>query len=238
VAARRKNRRGGFILLFGSKRLMSNETGEPIAAKCPRCGAEDSLKGIKVRSWFTIFFVPLFPIGSAHRFTQCNRCGASFAMPPEQFVGAAAKADALQLQRAISMYNSLRASPVNSITLNELMQLYASIGEYSQAVSAAADFPQALNASEQCMATLARVYISQDEYSVAMQWLDQALARDPDLPEAQYYKAVALLRRTPGDARKAIPFARAAKKADYPGADELLKEAEEKLGSPVEAVEG
>ena len=151
-------------------------------------------------------------------------------MPPEQFAGAAARADAIQMQRAISMYNSLRASPINSITLNELMQLYASIGEFKQAVSAAADFPQALNASEQCMSTLARVYLSQDNYAAAMQWLDTALARNADLSEAQYYKAVAFLRRSPGDPAKAIPFARSAKKADYPGAEELLKEAQEKLG--------
>jgi predicted Zn-dependent protease len=225
-------------LLFGSKRLMSNDTGEPVAAKCPKCGAEDSLKGIKVRSWFTIFFVPIFPIGSAHRFTQCGRCGASFAMPPEQFAGAAAKADAMQLQRAISMYNSLRASPANSITLNELMQLYASIGELPQAVSAAADFPHALNASEQCMTTLARVYLSQDDFKGAIQWLNLALTRNAELPEAQYYKAIALLRGSPSDPQKAITFAKAARKSEYPGAEELIKEAEEKLGAPVETVEG
>src|ERR1039458_7297660 len=101
---------------------MSNETGEPVDAKCPRCGADGTLRGISVRSWFTIFFIPLFPLGRGRRFTQCEKCGASFAMPPEQFAGAAARADAAQMQRAIAMYNSLRASPANSITLNDLMQ--------------------------------------------------------------------------------------------------------------------
>lgn len=208
---------------------MSNETGEPVDAKCPRCGAAGSLRGIKVRSWFTIFFVPLFPLGRGQRFTQCGACQASFPMPPEEFIGAAARADAIQMQRAISMYNSLRSSPANSITLNELMQLYASMGEYSQAISAAADFSQALNSSEQCMSTLGRIYLSQNDYAGAIQWLDAALARNADLTEAQYFKALALLRGSPSEPQKAISFARAAKKGDYPGADELLKEAEEKL---------
>ncbi len=164
--------------------------------------------------------------------TQCSQCGASFAMAPEEFVGAAARADAAQVQRAIAMYNSLRSSPANSITLNELMQLYGSIGEYSQAVSAAADFPQALNSSEQCMCTLGRIYISQNDFAAALQWLDHALARNPEMGEAQYFKAMALLRGTPGDPQKAVGCARAAKKSNFPGADELLKEAQERLGIP------
>jgi tetratricopeptide (TPR) repeat protein len=205
---------------------MSNETGEPVAAKCPRCGAVDSLKGIRVRSWFTIFFMPIFPLGRGQRFTQCKKCQASFAMPPEQFVGAAARADARQMQRAIAMYNSMRVSPANCITMNELMQLYALMGEYSQAASAAAEYPQAVNNSEQCMTTLGRVYLAQDEYAAALQWLDAALTHDPDLAEAQYFKAVAHLKTTPPDAAKAAAAARAAKKLDYPGADEVLSEAE------------
>jgi tetratricopeptide (TPR) repeat protein len=206
---------------------MSNDIGQAIESKCPRCGAEGSLRGISVRSWFTIFFIPLFPLGRGHRMTQCSKCNASFAMPPEQFAGAAARADAIQLQRGISMYNSLRASPANSITLNDLMQLYASMGEYTQAVSAAADFPDALNNSEQCMCTLGRVYLLQNDFSAAIQWLDSALGRNPDLAEAHYFKALAHLRSSPSDPIKAIVSARAAKKLDYPGAEELLKEAEE-----------
>jgi tetratricopeptide (TPR) repeat protein len=205
---------------------MSNETGEPVAAKCPRCGAVDSLKGIRVRSWFTIFFMPIFPLGRGQRFTQCKKCQASFAMPPEQFVGAAARADARQMQRAIAMYNSMRVSPANCITMNELMQLYALMGEYSQAASAAAEYPNAVNNSEQCMTTLGRVYLAQDEYAAALQWLDAALARDPELAEAQYFKAVAHLKTTPPDPAKAAVAARSAKKLDYPGADEVLSEAE------------
>jgi tetratricopeptide (TPR) repeat protein len=205
---------------------MSNDTGEAIDTRCPRCGASGSLKGIKVRSWFTIFFMPIFPLGKGQRFTQCGKCQASFAMPPEQFAGAAARADARQMQRAIAMYNSLRASPANSITLNDLMQLYASMGEYSQAASAAAEFPQAVNSSEQCMTTLGRVYLAQGEFAGALQWFDAALVRNPDLGEAVFHKAVAHLKANPTDVQKAVTAARAAKKLDYPGAEELLAEAE------------
>ncbi len=224
---KRKSRRG-FILFFGSRQLTSNDgTAVALDTRCPRCGNPGTLIGKFVRSWFTLFFIPLFPIGAKQRFTQCKQCGASFAMPPEQFAGAAARADAKQIQRGITMYNSLRASPANSITLNDLMQLYATIGEFGQAISAASDFPLALNSSEQCMTTLGRVYLSNNDFKDAIVWFDSALDRNPDLAEAHYYKAVAHLNGAPKNPEAAAIEARAARKADYPGADELLREAED-----------
>ena len=41
-----------------------------------------------------------------------------------------------QSQEAIGLYNSLRASPANSITLNQLMTMYASMKEFDQAIGA------------------------------------------------------------------------------------------------------
>jgi tetratricopeptide (TPR) repeat protein len=181
-----------------------------------------------VRPWFTAFFLPVFPVGRPRRFTQCTACQASFALPPEQLVSQVAKVDARQTERAIAMYNSLRASPANSVTLNELMQVYALMGEYDQATSAAADFPQALHNSEQCMTTLGRVYVSKHEPGEAIKWFDAALARNPLMGEANYYKAAAYLASTPPDPANAIAPARAARNAGYPNADLLLRQAEEK----------
>jgi tetratricopeptide (TPR) repeat protein len=181
-----------------------------------------------VRPWFTAFFLPIFPVGRPRRFTQCTACQASYALPPEQLVNQVAKVGAKQNERAIEMYNSLRASPANSITLNELMQLYAAMNEFDQAISAAADFPQALHNSEQCMTTLGRVYIAKHDHTEAIKWFDAALARNAMLGDANYFKAAAYLSSTPPEAGKAIGPARAARNAGYPNADALLREAEEK----------
>jgi predicted Zn-dependent protease len=213
--------------LFGTKNIVSAHVHEPIDARCPRCG-QPALVGKKVRPWFTAFFLPVFPVGASKPFTQCENCQASFALPPEQMAGQVARVDAKQNERAIAMYNSLRNSPANSITLNDLMQMYASMNEFDQAISAAADFPQALNSSEQCMTTLGRVYLAKNERPEAIQWLDAAAARNPLLGEANYYKAVAYLTGTPSDPEQAAIAARAARNAGYPNADVLLQEAQEK----------
>lgn len=220
--------RRGFIILFGSRDIVSNDSTEPVEARCPRCGVVSAMAGKTVRPWFTLFFLPVFPIGAARKVTQCSNCHASFAVDPRQLANHGARVDAMQNERAIAMYNSLRASPANAITLNDLMQLYASMGEFGQALSAATDFPQALNSSEQCMSTLGRVYLANNQHAEAIKWFDAALARNSSLGEAHYYKAAAFLSGDPPQPEKAVTAARAARNAGFPNADDLLSEAEEK----------
>ena len=99
---------------------------------------------------------------------------------------------------------------------------------FSQAISAANEFPQALQASEQCMSTLGRVYLASERRAEAIQWFDAALARNPGLGEAHYYKAVAHLTDNPPNYAAAVAAARQARNAGFPNAEELLREAETK----------
>ncbi len=225
-AARRSRR--GFVLLFGSKTVVSADpaAATPRGAACPRCGRTGTLAGQRARPWFTAFLIPLFPIGGGRRFTRCRACGTSFAAPPEQIARAASRSDAQQVRRGITLYNSLRASPGNSVTLQELMTLYLSIGEPAQAVGAAADFPDALNASEQCMTTLGRAYLAAGAAAEAIGWLDSAVARDPAAGEARFQRATAYLSLTPPQAEPAAADAWVARNAGHPGAAEVLRRAE------------
>jgi len=221
-------RRAGFIFLFGSRTLVSAGGEPPVHTHCPRCGHEADLVSKRYRHWFTFFFLPVFPISAGKSFCQCSRCGAQFQIPAEELRSRVADADQHQAQQAIVLYNSLRASPANSVTLNQLMAMYASMKEYDQAISAANDFPQALQASEQCMATLGRVYLAQSRHTEALNWLDQAITRNPQFGEAQYYKGLTHLLMIPSDLPRAISAARAARNAAYPNADALLRDAEAK----------
>jgi tetratricopeptide (TPR) repeat protein len=170
----------------------------------------------------------VFPIGRRQRFTECSHCRAQFRVPVEELERRVGVDQAQEQQRSIGLYNSLRASPANSITLNELMQLYGQMNEYDQAVSAARDFPDALRNSEQCMSTLGRVLLAAGRNAEAIQWFDAALGRNAQLGEAQYHKAVACLTSTPPRLDEAVAAARAARKAGYPRAEQLLREAEGK----------
>jgi tetratricopeptide (TPR) repeat protein len=226
--ALQRKRRPGFILFFGSRNIISGEHVPPVQTTCPRCGQTAQIVGKTYRTWFTLFFLPLFPISASRRFSQCSSCNAQFPVPVEDLRKGLASNEQQQNQQAIALYNSLRASPANSITLNQLMLMYAGMNEYSQAISAANDFPQALGASEQCMSTLGRVYLASEQRPQAIHWFDQALARNPALGEAHYYKAVAHLTNTPPDYTSAVAAARQARNAGFPNAEALLREAESK----------
>lgn len=224
-----RRHRPAFILLFGSRNIISNDNASPIEAPCPRCGQVARIVGKTYRTWFTFFFLPVFPLSGSQRFSECSNCHAQFPVTLEDLRRGLAQSQQEQNQQAISLYNSLRASPSNSITLNQLMLMYASMNEYDQAISAANDFPEALNASEQCMSTLGRVFLAAERRAEAIQWFDAALARNPQLGEAHYYKAVAHLTSTPPDYAAAVAGARQARNVGFANADALLREAESKL---------
>jgi tetratricopeptide (TPR) repeat protein len=208
--------------------MVSNDSAAPVRATCPRCGREADLQAKSVRNWFTVFFIPVFPISRRKAFTQCPLCGAQFAIAPEELRQRITASEQAQNSQAIALYNSLRASPGNSITLDQLMKMYASMKEYDQAISAARDFPTALDNSEQCMATLGRVYLAKNDFGNALRWLDAAVARNGQLGEAHYYKALTHMLTQPPDYSKAIASARAARSVGYEDADSLLRQAEAK----------
>jgi tetratricopeptide (TPR) repeat protein len=223
-----KRKHSAFIILFGSRNILSDDVAEPVVTTCPRCGQDVGMKARHLRTWFTFFFVPVFPISGRKQFTQCPNCGAQFSISPDELRRRVSASDAQTNQQAISLYNSLRASPANSITLDQLMKMYASMKEYDQAISAASEFSEALHNSEQCMTTLGRVYLAQNKFPEAVQWFDAALGRNPELGEASYYKALSHMLSTPPDYTAAITAARAARTAGYPQAEALLREAESK----------
>jgi len=208
---------------------MGTEREAPVRTRCPKCEQEADFLAKSHRQWFTLFFIPVFPISGKTLFSQCSVCGATFRIAPARLKTQLEQADNSQRQRAINMYNSLRASPANSVTLNELMSLYAGMGEPDQAISAAKTFPAALEASEQCMTTLGRIYLSQDLQGKALQWFDRAIERNSMYAEAQYYKAVALFSQEAPDLERAQAAARAAKIGEHPNADLLLRDIEMKL---------
>ena len=70
--------------------------------------------------------------------------------------------------------------------------------------------------------------LANEQRPQAIQWFDQALARNSTLGEAHYYKSVAHLTNTPPDYNAAVASARQARNANFPNADALLREAESK----------
>jgi hypothetical protein len=65
------------LLIFGFRaRAKALSTGEFF---CGRCGADRSYVLQQIRRWFTLFFIPLFPVGKAlGEQVKCSTCGTCF----------------------------------------------------------------------------------------------------------------------------------------------------------------
>jgi hypothetical protein len=61
------------FFLFGFRNRV-HDHGATIAATCPRCHNSVVLHDMHWRRWFTLFFVPVVPLGKARRVLMCPIC--------------------------------------------------------------------------------------------------------------------------------------------------------------------
>ena len=64
------------MIIWGSRgRTSTVEEGQFF---CPRCRSNQPYKLQRVQRWFTLYFIPIFPIGGAERYVECRGCGQAF----------------------------------------------------------------------------------------------------------------------------------------------------------------
>ena len=72
------------FLLLGSKTVKTLvKNGLNLRKPCDRCRLLSDLREHSFRQYFTLFFIPVFPISKSESMLVCNRCGASFYLQPE-----------------------------------------------------------------------------------------------------------------------------------------------------------
>jgi len=45
---------------------------------CPRCGTDRTYAHKQVRRWFTLYFIPVIPLGTIGEYLQCESCAGTF----------------------------------------------------------------------------------------------------------------------------------------------------------------
>jgi cytochrome c-type biogenesis protein CcmH/NrfG len=154
---------------------------------------------MQVRNWFTLYFIPVFPMGGAQRFTQCSACGSQFRGNLDEMKSLMAQqAPELQssYQAAIGLFNSLRETPGDSAKLAQLMQMYLQMGEFKEAVTAGRSFPAALEGSDACLAMMGQALVQSGDREGAARHVEAALALNPQNAQALALRNRALPQRT------------------------------------------
>jgi len=221
-----KANRRGFIIFFGWRKISRQRSESPVQTICPSCRQHSSIVPMQSRDWFTVFFIPVFPISGATQFFKCSPCKMCFDVDIEQFRRKAAMPDGRAMQQCIALYNTLRESPRDSGLLNRLLEMYAAMQEFDEALAAGRHFPEALSESAQCLTTYGKIYLAKGDAAEALKYLQMALVKNKALAEAHFYTAVAYLSSHPSNPDAAIASARTAANYGYPNTQEFIRQAE------------
>jgi tetratricopeptide (TPR) repeat protein len=221
----RRTRRG-FIIFFGWRKLTRQRPEAPVETVCPSCRQQSSIVPMQGRDWFTLFFIPVLPISASKPFVKCTTCKTCFDVDIEQFRRKASIPDERAWQQSIALYNTLRESPRDSVLLNRLLEMYAGMREFEEALAAGRHFPDALNNSAQCLTTYGKVNLAAGKTAEAMKYLQTALEKNKAMGEAHFYMGVAYLSSTPANPDAAIASARLAASNGYPNTVEFIRQAE------------
>jgi hypothetical protein len=77
------------FILFGAKTVKTPvKNGLNLRKRCDRCHLLSDLREHSFRQYFTLFFIPVFPISKGESLLVCNRCGASFYIQAEDYFAA------------------------------------------------------------------------------------------------------------------------------------------------------
>jgi hypothetical protein len=85
------------FLIWGVRRYVQQVA--VLVARCSLQGHSAAHRLVKRRTKFTLFFVPLFTVGTKH-FLACTLCGHSVEVPGTQVPGIVAEAQRQQIERA------------------------------------------------------------------------------------------------------------------------------------------
>ncbi|MGD9365098.1 MAG: zinc-ribbon domain-containing protein [Desulfobacteraceae bacterium] len=71
------------MIIFGWGRVTNKNYGPTIATNCPNCNNDTWLQLYRCRTWFTLFFIPVFPYSKKH-LLLCDVCSQGVELKGEQ----------------------------------------------------------------------------------------------------------------------------------------------------------
>jgi hypothetical protein len=70
------------IIFFGTRQIVRDDDRPGGGMQqCPRCGQYAVFKPRRTRTFFHIFWIPVFPISAAQPILECQNCHARFTSP-------------------------------------------------------------------------------------------------------------------------------------------------------------
>ncbi|MDP6446058.1 MAG: zinc ribbon domain-containing protein [Pirellulaceae bacterium] len=115
------------MIIFGTRSM--NSTMGDGAFHCPRCNANRAYRLIGVRRWFTLYFIPVIPLGYDGRYIECSSCAGTYAEEVLSYDPAASRAETLDSIRRVFIMAMLGAGRFTEENIYALRQIYEEISE-------------------------------------------------------------------------------------------------------------
>jgi hypothetical protein len=75
------------FIIFGTKTVKTPvKNGLNLRKHCARCHFLSDMREHRFRQYFTLFFIPVFPISKGEPILVCNRCEASYYIQEEDYL--------------------------------------------------------------------------------------------------------------------------------------------------------
>ncbi|MGQ9778723.1 MAG: zinc-ribbon domain-containing protein [Bacillota bacterium] len=68
-----------FFIVLGTRPVIKQGT-DVLRRICPNCGDWRNFQEVRWRNYFTLFFIPLFPLGPERRGYACSACGLTMSV--------------------------------------------------------------------------------------------------------------------------------------------------------------
>ena len=110
--------RGPLMIIYGTRgKSIPIEDGEFF---CPRCDSEQEYRHFAVKNYFTLYFIPIFPIGGGDEYVECTGCSQTWSPDILHFDPETALEEAVTNYRRLAVLFLLDVGRCTSSTLTEL----------------------------------------------------------------------------------------------------------------------
>lgn len=119
------------MIIWGTRGLTSTQRNGVF--HCPRCGPKKPYALRVINRWFTLYFIPIIPLGRAGQYIECNGCAATYGEEVLRYDPETERRAVVESVQRILVVTTLHAG---ALTENRLVGLQHAIEEITGVVVA------------------------------------------------------------------------------------------------------
>ena len=155
------------MIIFGTKGRDSRVGQGQFS--CPQCRMQRAYEHKSVKRYFTLYFIPVIPLGSAGEYVQCESCGGTFGT---EILTYDAEEERMKTASSLRRMAVLFLLDLNRANAQELENLQDIVGDVVNRDIEATDLAQDVRAAQEANADLIKhVKRETDEFTDEGKWL-------------------------------------------------------------------